>query len=67
MAMCRTFILKTGLGGDCGEGHGDDRGGDSVIESALHIECLPDAIRNSPIRHDGRAKSSVGRGQGGAD
>ena len=59
-------MRKTSLGGDCGEGHRHNGSGNSIIESALHVERLPHSIRNSPIRHDRRTKSRVGRGQGGA-
>jgi len=53
---------KTGLGGDCCDGHSDDWSGDSIVESAFHVERLPHPIGNAAIRHDRRAQSCIGGG-----
>ena len=45
----------------------DERRGNAVVETALHVDQPPDARGDSFVRHDGRAESGIGRGHDGTD
>ena len=45
----------------------DERGGDAVIEAALHVEETAHARGHPLVAHDGGAQGGVGRGDDGAD
>ena len=45
----------------------DERGGDAIVQAALHVECAPDPDRHGGVREDREPERGVGRGKDRTD